>query len=979
MAIDANPLLSSVNSGEFSPRMEARVDFERYPNAAKMCRNLLLLPQGGCTRRPGTRFIAEVADSDDATIIMPFQFSESDAWVIEAGEMYFRFYRRQAQVEIDATDTAVTNGTFTGSATGWTLGSGGASYASNRLEFDDEEFAVQDLTIAAGDQNKRHLLSFKVEGIGTMNLTITSAGATTLQEIEVPAGFHIVDFTPTDGTATLTFTSQGSSRTTGAKLYLDDVAIVEGAMELVSPYPSSDLAAMRVFQAADVAYILHQEYRPYRLERRDTYEWSLIPVDFVDGPYLGVNSLTSDTEFFDLQGRQLIDNPFFENGLEGWTDASANDGAIFHTANGAELDAGTSDASGSAALRTSFTGDNDGDDFIIRTFVLNQPVTLNVGTSAGGTQIVNGTTLKAGWTTTQISNSASTIHIEFALTDHTGERSGVAACYVYGSSARLLDASAATGSVTVTAIGFAPFASTDVGRLLRLVDPGKEPGYGIITEFSSSTSITLQVLRQVPSTATEDWAFGSFSDATGYPKSMGFFDGRLILANTPTQPQTIWASQSGFLENMQPDTFIDGLLTVEDDDAIAVTLNSKRIDPILGIGELNNLILNTGGAQWTIASSGPVITPSDIFAKVNSAVPVGDVDLVPVSQAIVFTDKSRREVYEMAFSEEQAGYIPELLTILSDHVFRSPLASMRYQRRPDSTIWCPRDDGRIATMAYNRQHQILGWSQQILGGVFGDGDAVVESIAVIPGAEDANQTYNSDERDEVWVVVKRTIAGVTKRYVEMFEYEYQGPLREDYDSESDWWAAVRTSQQDAFYVDSGITYDSTSTSTVGGLSHLEGQTVKVWADGKVHADCIVSGGQITLNTPASKVQAGLGYKHRYESLKLAVGAQAGTSVNKIKAITGCGVIVLDTATFKIASVDYNEAQGRVLHTLYPFELRMNAMTDLAEAVPLYTGEANKSLDANWSPDSRLYIESDAPGPFTLIALAPTLQGTDETQ
>ena len=56
----ATPLLSSINSGEFSPRMEARVDFDRYPNAAKMCRNFLLLPQGGITRRPGTRFIKEV-------------------------------------------------------------------------------------------------------------------------------------------------------------------------------------------------------------------------------------------------------------------------------------------------------------------------------------------------------------------------------------------------------------------------------------------------------------------------------------------------------------------------------------------------------------------------------------------------------------------------------------------------------------------------------------------------------------------------------------------------------------------------------------------------------------------------------------------------------------------------------------------------------------------------------------------------------
>ena len=82
----SNPFLSSINSGEFSPRMEARVDFDRYPNAAKMCRNLLLLPQGGMTRRPGTRFVKEVKTSANSTKLFPFEVSEDQSYVIEVGD-----------------------------------------------------------------------------------------------------------------------------------------------------------------------------------------------------------------------------------------------------------------------------------------------------------------------------------------------------------------------------------------------------------------------------------------------------------------------------------------------------------------------------------------------------------------------------------------------------------------------------------------------------------------------------------------------------------------------------------------------------------------------------------------------------------------------------------------------------------------------------------------------------------------------------
>ena len=107
--------------------MEARVDFERFPNAAKLLRNMVLFPQGGAARRPGTRFVKEVKTSSLSTKLIPFEFSETDSYMMEAGNNYLRVYRRQGAITVADTDAAVTNGTFTSNITSWTDASTGTA------------------------------------------------------------------------------------------------------------------------------------------------------------------------------------------------------------------------------------------------------------------------------------------------------------------------------------------------------------------------------------------------------------------------------------------------------------------------------------------------------------------------------------------------------------------------------------------------------------------------------------------------------------------------------------------------------------------------------------------------------------------------------------------------------------------------------------------------------------------------------------
>lgn len=93
----AVPLISAFNRGELSPHMQSRVDLDVYQRAVARMENMIPLAQGPATRRPGTEFI--YAAKSGATILIPFEFSTVQAYVIEAGEGYMRFYKDGGIIE----------------------------------------------------------------------------------------------------------------------------------------------------------------------------------------------------------------------------------------------------------------------------------------------------------------------------------------------------------------------------------------------------------------------------------------------------------------------------------------------------------------------------------------------------------------------------------------------------------------------------------------------------------------------------------------------------------------------------------------------------------------------------------------------------------------------------------------------------------------------------------------------------------------
>jgi hypothetical protein len=479
------------------------------------------------------------------------------------------------------------------------------------------------------------------------------------------------------------------------------------------------------------------------------------------------------------------------------------------------------------------------------------------------------------------------------------------------------------------------FQSTDVGRFVFL-----HGGYAKITGVTDTTNATIEILTTLSaSTATEAWRLGAFSDTTGHPSCVTFFEQRLVFAGTTNQPQTIFFSKSGDYENM--DANIGG--TVADDDAIIYTIASNQVNAIRFMTATRTLIIGTAGGEFTVSGGGTdsAITPTNILIKKQSNHGAANVDAISVGNATLFLQRAKRKIRELAYNFDVDGYIAPDMTILAEHVTEGGITQMAYQQEPNQIIYAVRGDGELVGLTYQREQQVTAWHRHIFGGAFGSGKAVCESVAVIP---------TDDTEYEVYVIIKRTINGATKRYIEVLN---------NFD--------FTTTDNTTFnFLDSQLSYSGGSTTTLSGLSHLEGQTVSILADGATHPDKTVSSGSITLDRAVTKAKVGLSYDSILQTMRLDAGAQNGTSQAKTKRIFEITIRLYESVGVEV---------GESLSNMERIPFRTSA-DPMDQGIPPFTGDKAVEFRGNYDTDGFIFVRQTQPLPLTILSLYPELQTND---
>ena len=556
---DLRALKSGFTSGELSPKMLGQVDLTQYQFGCEVLENHIVWPQGMTARRPGLRFIEAAKVPATAIRLIPFEFSTTQAYIIEAGHEYFRFYMNQGQIQ-----------------------SGGSPYELVHTYQSTDLFAINkcqsaDIMYLAHPDYHPKMLSRTAHDSWTIKDCVFVNGPYLSQNTTN------ITLAPSGNTGTVTITA---SLNMGAEKVVNGTFAITTGTEMVV---DGDFATAGTWVYGPIGRSMPEPIRPTMLQSvPTTLNYAIAPtagviyqviftVGWVAGtvtPKVGgtagtaVGAAGTYTQYITAAttGNLIFTgNAAFNGSIDdvsvkpvtldtawtwgsGWTHNPATLKAV-HTSGIATLNQSIlPDAGKSYTIVFTISGRSAGS------------VTVSFGNTSGTTRTVDGTYTES-ITATDIGNLKFT-----PSTDFDG----------------IID----TVSVKEAAATVGPFEVGHVGSLWAILH-GSTWGYAKITGFTSDMAVTAEVKSTFgDTTATVDWKEGAWSDVRGYPSVVGFYENRLFWAATPHQPQTLWGSKTGDYYTHTPSG-----TPIVDSDPLTITLNSDYVNAIKWLNGTKTLLI----------------------------------------------------------------------------------------------------------------------------------------------------------------------------------------------------------------------------------------------------------------------------------------------------------------------------------------------------------------------------------------------------
>ena len=440
-----------------------------------------------------------------------------------------------------------------------------------------------------------------------------------------------------------------------------------------------------------------------------------------------------------------------------------------------------------------------------------------------------------------------------------------------------------------------------------------------VVDGNEATAIVLSELAST--SATKNWAEGYWSDYRGWPRTVCSHQQRLVFGGSLSFPQTIWFGKANPDDSLN---FTEGTL---DTSAFTVTIPGQN--PIQWLLSGDYLFMGTSGSCGRYGEQNKAITPTSPSYSEQTKNGSANVNAIFAADSILYVERGASNVREFTYSLQVDKHVSNNLNVLSSDITKSGIKTASYQNKPRPMLWCVLNDGNMATLTFQKDQEVIAWSLQTTSGYFKD-------VAVIPTNED---------EDEVWVVVERD----SGQYIEQFK-------------SMDWGEDVN----DCWFVDSGLDYSGTATDTFAGLSHLDGETVSIYADGIVCPDVVVSSNSVAITNSASNVIIGLSYTSKLETVPIFLDLQDRAMNKKITA--------LDIDFYKTGYCEYGFGRNSKLTPIHFFDLD----TPFTSRQPLYTSDFDfktVSFPYGHRKKATIYLENSKPVPMTVRSIAVNVEMT----
>ena len=849
-------LQPSFIGGEISPSLQVRTDANAYHTWLKHAQNMVVHPQGGISNRPGTAYQGSAKYVDKNCRLFAFPINEEENYIVEAGDHYLRFHTV-----------------------------GGPVLGANQTVLElTTPYSAQELNkLRMAQYNQSLYMAHPSHPL--WRLTRTALGVFTWEEVPLVGG----PFQPTNTDETKkmrlypqteTVTSQGVAATlafepvnypnlfvwayfNGEWFYAAQgtgLRLSEIAQNFNDAYASSGLTAtvqgsiLRVSSAAANGgdwnnSTLVLEYRSYFSGPADV----TVTQTLSGGENAGTQTVVQP-------GRYVLESDFD-------IFIPSHVGALFsltHVVDAQQLQGTLGYTSVSSYIKS-------GSDWALRT----------AGTWTGTLQVEVSRDGGTTWSTLKVLTRASgddNFYVAGNLNDPENLfYLRVRSCQISGEAAYELRAES--------------FIQQGISQVVSYVTPRQ---------------VIVSAQRAFGSDAwTENWAQGSFSAAAGYPACVFFYQGRLGLACTACEMQTIWFSKT---EN--PVNFSHARNTFLSTDSFSVCLGGTRLNRIENVLVSNRLLIFTATSEWTLTSNGMLGLDT---LQLEQQSQYGSTDVMPVlvGNRALFVPTGSASVRELVYDYATSSYTGQDVTLRAKHLFTGQtIEQLAFTNEPDPVLWCVTHGGDLRVLTYIPDGEIYAWTHYSTQGSF---------ISVC----ELNNT--------IWLAVRRA-GGV---YIEKV---LPRPTDEDPCS--------------PVFLDSSVSYVfNTGQTVLNDLTHLEGQKISVLADGNVCSDLTVTNGQVTLPFAAKRVHAGLSYQSEIKTLPL---AQAQGEKHRLVSV---GVSVLNSRGGKVGT-EQSELTPLVQRTNEAYNTPILLQTRMFEVV----------LSDRHQIAPSLIVRQEEPLPLTVLAL-----------
>lgn len=927
---------ASLNSGEWSPKLFARVDLAKYKSGAALLENFFVDYRGGASTRPGTKYVLQCYNSAAPVRLIPFQSSFDVGYILEFGHGYIRFFFDGAPVL--ETPIAIT----------------GASQANPCvIVVPGNSYVIGEWIFVTGIVGMTQLNGkyFRVNNVSGNNIT--------LGDTKTNANINSLAYTP--------YVSGG----TAARIYT-----------IITTYVGADLALLKFAQNVSQMILCHPNYAPRVLTFITPTNWTILPITFGTtaatptiinfGTTLSAGSVNYAycVTSIDANGQESLPTiPFDIVNLQDIRTTPGSNFVQWDAVPGAvaynvyetvpsyfgivPLGATMGYIGTTTALK--FIDTNIAPDFSQTPPIARNPfeglgIASVTVTGAGTYTAVPGVSF-TGAASTIAASAAAILQVQGTPTVGAGGTGYVVGDLVTFTNGVVLQVATLSGSAVAT---WEPI--TDPQCLPGQVTSGPTPNNDVVQLSTSGvgTGVTATLVWGVGlvlvlnpgagylSVPTVTFASGAATavatlsaTSNGYPSVPGFFQQRLVLAAPLGAPQTFYMSQPGAYYNFNISTISQA------DDSISGTLVSGQLNTIKSmIAQPAGLLMFTDRNSWLInggSGQGSAISPSALVANAQSFNGVSDVPLIVANFDVLYVQAKGSIVRDSTYNIYANVYTGTDISALASHLFYGyTVNEWAWAEEPFKLVWAVRSDGTMLTLTFLKEQEFIGWTHSTTLGLF-------KSVATV-----VEDTPTAGEVDAVYTVVQRDAVGIGIQYIERF--------------------AERTflnGVEDAWCVDCGISYSGAPATTFTGADFLAGLTVTGLADGVVIPPFVMAAnGNFTLATPASKVTIGLGFTAKLQTLPIDLGDP--TIQGKVKKINSVDVRVAETLGLWIGSEPANITPMKDLIVGNVSSMLTGQNSQLV--TDLVSGDARTFLDPRFTVPGQYYIQQSDPLPATILGL-----------